>query len=174
MVQSVELLLDDDVDASVRRQWERLAAAGLPSQARHAGPTNAPHVTLTVRARIDQGVDPALHDAVADLPLPLRLGALACFGRERFVLVQLVVPDVRLLALHAAVAVALGPDPDDAEAGGNLAPGRWTPHVTLARRLTPEQVSTALSALRDHRTDGDGQAVCCRRWDGDARRAWPV
>ena len=120
-------------------------------------------------------MEPALHDAVSDLPLPLRLGALACFGHRRLVLVRLVVPDVRLLALHAAVAVALGPDPDDAEAAGNLAPGRWTPHVTLARRLTPEQVAAALTALHPvGRAEGNGRAVCCRRWDGDARRAWPV
>ena len=173
MVQSVELLLDDGTDACVRAHWERLAAAGLPSQARHAGPTNRPHVTVAVRARLDPGLEPALRAAVRDLPLPLRLGGLTCFGRDRFVLVRLVVPDVRLLALHAAVASGLGPDPDDVDARGNLAPGRWTPHVTLARRLTPEQVGAALGALSGRpggTSDIDGYAVGCRRWDGDARR----
>jgi len=173
VVQSVELLLDDGTDGSVRAQWDLLAGTGLPSQARHAGPTNRPHVTVAVRAWLDPGLEPALRAAVGDLPLPLRLGGLTCFGRNRFVLVRLVVPEVGLLALHAAVCSALGPDPDDVEARGNLAPGRWTPHVTLARRLMPEQVGAALGVLSGApggTSDIDGHAVGCRRWDGEARR----
>jgi len=37
VAQSVELLLDEASDSLVRDQWARLAAAGLPSQARHLG-----------------------------------------------------------------------------------------------------------------------------------------
>ncbi len=41
-VQSVELMLGEATDSAVRTQWESLAAAGLPSQARHPGPTTLP------------------------------------------------------------------------------------------------------------------------------------
>ncbi len=34
MAQSVELLLDERADAAVRRQWNLLAEAGLPSERR--------------------------------------------------------------------------------------------------------------------------------------------
>ncbi|MBM4548013.1 2'-5' RNA ligase family protein, partial [Rhodococcus hoagii] len=34
MVQSVELLLDPDIDATVRAEWRRLSSARLPSQDR--------------------------------------------------------------------------------------------------------------------------------------------
>lgn len=173
MVQSVELLLDEASDAQVRQQWDRLIDLGLPSQGRHPGASNAPHVTLAARARIDTTREPALRNEVACLPVPLRLGALACFGRGRFVLVRLVVADTVLLRLHARVAGALGPDPDDPEGTGNLAPGRWTPHVTLAHRLSAEQVGGALAALEAW-TEVDGAAVGCRRWDSVAREVWSL
>lgn len=170
MVQSVELLLDEASDSAVREQWARLREAGLPSQARHTGASNRPHVTVAARAAIDPGWEPALRAAVAGLPMPLRLGALACFGRRQFVLVRLVVPDAALLALHAAVADALGADPDGMR---NLAAGEWTPHVTLARRLSAAQVGAALEALGGAGRQ-QGAAVGCRRWDGAARREWPL
>ena len=173
MVQSVELLLDETSDAVVRRQWERLAAAGLPSQAHHAGASNAPHVTLAARAQIDIRYETDVSVAVSGLPMPLRLGALACFGRSRFVLVRLVVVHPDLLALHAAVAGVLGPDPDDHAGTGNLAPGRWTPHVTLGRRLSAAEVGEALTVLGGM-AELDGSAVRCRRWDGEAKREWAV
>lgn len=168
MVQSVELLLDDETDAEVRRQWDRLAAAGLPSQSAHGGTSNRPHVTLAVRRRIDGRADPLLREAARALPLPVRLGALACFGRRQFVLVRLLVPDGSMLGLHAAVAAVLGPDPDGFR---NLAPGRWTPHVTLGRRLGGRDVARALE-LVGGAPERAGAAVACRRWDGDVRREW--
>ena len=173
MVQSVELLLDEASDAQVRQQWDRLTAAGLPSQGRHPGTSNAPHVTLAARARIDVTREPALRAEVACLPMPVRLGALACFGRERFVLVRLVVAETQLLRLHERVAEALGPDPDDPEGTGNLAPGRWTPHVTLAHRLSAEQVAAALTVL-GRWAEAEGSVVGCRRWDSVARRVWQL
>ncbi len=173
MVQSVELLLDEATDALVRRQWERLAAAGLPSLARQGSGAGIPHVTLAARRWIDPASEPGVRVAARALPIPLRLGALACFGRSRFVLVRLVAVDVELLGLHARVAAALGPDADDPDQQGNLAPGRWTPHVTLGRRFSPEQVTAALGIL-DGAGWHAGLAASCRRWDGDGKRQWPV
>ncbi len=104
MLQSVEALLDPVLDASVREEWARLLEAGLPSQARHTGASNAPHVTLAVAERIGADADARLPGALpADLPtvrlggllvlpgrsgryvglLPAALAALADVGRER-------------------------------------------------------------------------------------------
>jgi hypothetical protein len=84
------------------------------------------------------------------------------------VLVRVVVANRALLDLQARVTTALGPDPRTAH---HFAPGSWTPHVSLARRLTADQVGSALAAL-GATPDLDGRAVACRRWDGDARREW--
>lgn len=169
-MQSVELLLDEVTDTHVREQWQVLAGAGLPSQARHQGSTNAPHVTLAVREAIDPGSEPALRRVASRMPLPVRLGATAVFGRHRYVLVRLLVVDAPLLELHAALAAALGPD----GRGDPLTePGRWTPHVTLARGLSAVGIGQALEVLGGARPV-DGQAVDCRRWDSEARTAWSL
>jgi len=94
MTQSVELLLDDELDAAVRAQWATLVAAGLPSQARHTGETNRPHVTLTVASSVQPYIEIALKSALTGrLPLSVQLGGLLCFaGRDgRLVLTRSVV-----------------------------------------------------------------------------------
>jgi len=168
VVQSVELTLDGAADAAVRGEWGRLAAAGLPSQAHHLAPSNRPHVTLAAPSSIDPACEPSLRAAAEGLlPLDVRLGAVAVFGRGPFVLVRVVVTNPTLLALHALVSGIVG-TPD----GTNMSPGRWTPHVTLARRIAGHQVPDALAAL-----DGGelhARCVAVRRWDGDARREWVV
>ena len=170
MAQSVELLLDDVSDAAIRAQWDALAAAGLPSLARQAAPSHRPHVTLAARRSVDPAVESVLAHAVHALPLRVRIGALACFGRGSYVLVRVLAASTTLLELQAAVTAVLGPDPATEHHFGT---GRWTPHITLARRLTADQVAAALTVLSGP-AEHDGRAVGCRRWDGDARREWPL
>ncbi len=145
------------------------AGGGRPAQpgaARRGVEPAARH--LAARRAIDAALEPALADAVSSLPLPVRVGAVACFGRGPYVLVRVVVANRALLDLQVRVTAALGPDPRTAH---HFAPGNWTPHVSLARRLTADQVGRALAAL-GATPDLDGRAVACRRWDGDARREW--
>lgn len=171
-VQSVELLLDTASEAVVRHQWRALAEAGLASLHRHTGESNAPHVTLAVRQRIPPELDGALAGAVTGLPVPLVLGGLLVFCRRRCVLARAVVPSRELLDLQSAVHEVL-------EAAGettgpsatHLAPGAWTPHVTLARNLTVDEVGTAVAALGAV-ADARASATAVRRWDALARRTW--
>jgi 2'-5' RNA ligase len=153
---SIELLLDAESEATVRGEWHRLADAGLSSLAAHTAPSNRPHITLLVRPTLaEQG----FREAVARLPLPVRLGAPILFGAgDRRVLARQVVPTEALLALHRDVHTAAGAGPDAA----HTAPGAWTPHVTLARRLRLETLPDALGALGP---EIDGQLVALRRWD---------
>jgi 2'-5' RNA ligase len=160
--------MDHHTDGALRAEWAALAAVGLPSPARRGGDSQRPHVTLAARRLLDAACEPALAEAVGALPLPVRVGAIACFGRGSYVLVRLVVASRALLDLQAAVTGVLGPDP---ATDRHFAPGRWTPHVTLARRLTAAQVGAAVAVLAAGR-DLEGRAVACRRWDGDARREW--
>lgn len=75
---------------------------------------------------------------------------------------RLVIPSRALLSVHADVTEILGPGLP------HLEPDRWTPHVTLARRLLPEQVGTAIGLLLGA-PDIDGRSTAVRRWDGDNR-----
>ena len=169
MVQSVELLLDAGLDAGVRAEWAALADAGLPSQARHTGASNAPHVTLAIAASVPPDVEAAMHGLGGSMPVPLRLGGLLLFGRgERRILVRAVVPSAELLALHARAAALVDLLPGTSH---QLVPGAWTPHVTLARGMPVDRLPDALRALGDV-GEPAGTAVAVRRWDGDARRTW--
>ena len=167
VTQSVELLLDEGLDALVRSDWDALAVAGLPSQGRHRSTSNRPHVTLAAMKAVDPALEPQMVRALGDFPVPVRLGALSVFGRDRFVLVRAVVPDIELLRRQALLGTVLG---SGAELP-YLQAGHWVPHVTLAHLMTADQVAVALSVVRGPR-EADGYAVGVRRWDGDARREW--
>ncbi|MBO0676380.1 2'-5' RNA ligase family protein [Mycolicibacterium sp. S2-37] len=172
MVHSVELLFDPDTDAAVRRLWTDLSAAGIRSQAGHRSPTNRPHVTVTVAPEMSDAVDAALRPLLGLLPLDGLIGAPMLFGGRTLTLVRLLVPSAELLALHAAVDEACRPHTP----GGPLphaAPGQWTPHVTLARRVAPDQLPAAMSV------PGIGSDIACRvtalrHWDGDNRVEHPI
>ncbi len=164
-MRSIELVLDDDTDAAIRAEWLALAESGLPSLASHTAPSNRPHITLAAGAALEP--DQVGDDALEALPLPLRFSALATFpaGRDRFVLVRTVVVSSDLLALHASVlAGTVDPVPTSR-------PGAWTPHVTLARRLTAAQVGAAHALLSP---PADGIATAARFWDGESKTIVPL
>ncbi|KTS07206.1 hypothetical protein NS283_01625 [Microbacterium testaceum] len=163
-VVSLELTFDQSSDAAVRREWDALLAAGLPSQAQHTGASNRPHVTMLVRSSLNEIDGSTFEDG---LPLGLTLGAPVLFGRGRSrVLARSVVPSAALLRLHAAVHAEAGAIEED----DHTAPGAWTPHVTLARRVPLEHLSEALTVVA---AAGGGElsvrATCLRRWDAADR-----
>jgi 2'-5' RNA ligase len=171
VTQSVELTLDPGTDAAVRGLWARLAAAGLPTEQRVTpSPSHCPHVTLFAADRLDPGADAALPGLLAGLDLSLRVGGLLAFGPRRgsVVLARQVVVDRPLLDLQTAVATLCGADPD-----GHFGPGRWTPHVTLARRVPVERLSAVVHALGDLPDLAAGSRRC-RRWDSDQRSTWEL
>jgi 2'-5' RNA ligase len=167
MVHSVELLFDDDTDASVRRIWDDLTDAGVRSLASSTSPSNRPHVTLSVADHMDDAVNDALSPLLRVLPLPCTIGAPMLFGSGPFTLVRLMIPSAELLALHADVHarclphMSPGPLP-------HAEPAHWTPHVTLARRVAKEKLADALS-LRGLSRDRRATAVAIRHWDGNNR-----
>ena len=167
MVQSAELLLDSGLDTTVRREWAALSDAGLPSQNRHRDESNRPHITVSVASSMPASVDSGT--AVRFDPFDVRLGGLVVFGGRTATLARLVVPSVELLDLHARMHAAVGPGSFD-----NVAIGHWTPHVTLARRLTPDEAGAATRLLCPHLDDLIGSAVALRRWDGDNKCEWRI
>src|SRR4051812_41528355 len=173
VTQSVELLLDDDLDAAVRAEWDALLAAQLPSQGRHTGETNRPHITLTIAASVPPYLETALKaELTGQLPVPVRLGGLLIFaGRGgRYVLARSVVVNSDLLELQASCAALFEGLPGTS---ATLRPGFWTPHVTLARNVPAAAVGTALEVLGDL-LDLAGSGPAVRRWDSERRTAWRV
>ena len=168
MVHSVELVFDPDTEAAIRHIWDELRDAGIPSQA----PASRPHATLTVAERIDPEVEPLLRPLVARFPFPCRIGAPLVFGRTKAVLSRLVVPTTELLDVHSEVhrlcLPHLQPGPM-----ANALPGQWTAHVTVARRVMPNQLGRAVR-IAGKPPEIKGSVVGLRRWDGNSKREYPI
>lgn len=163
-ITSIELLLDDDAEARVRADWDALAAAGVSSMAAHTSASNRPHVTLLARST----AVPHPFRLDAALPLPLVLGPPLLLGDgDRRVLARSIVPSTALLALQAAVLRAAG----EGDEGPHFAPGRWTPHVTLARRIRLVDLPVALARLGP---PIEALGVALRRWDAATATVSPV
>ena len=170
MTQSVELLLDDATNAEIRAQWDRLGDAGLPTSRRTVpSPSHAPHVTLWAGDLVDPLDDERLPGLVADLDLELVVGGLLLFGPRRggYVLVRQVVASAALLDLQQRVVRTLR-----TPAYRGFEDGRWSPHVTLARRVGRDQVGASLAALAGSPPELVGRVRSARRWDSDRRMAW--
>lgn len=169
MVQAVELTLDRTSDDRVRAEWAALRDAGLPSLADHTGATNAPHVTLHVRDDLAPEGEDRLVPLADRLPLELWVGSVVLFhSRRRWVVARQVVVDRALLDLHDGVAAAVG-------GGGSplTLPGRWVPHVSIARGVRDEQLPAVLGLLATTPPYA-ATATRLRRWDQAARQAWDV
>ncbi|MFD7701789.1 2'-5' RNA ligase family protein [Streptomyces caelestis] len=128
----MELLPDTATETHVREMWRMTAAAGLPSLAEHRHPTNRPHMTLATCEDLRPPVRAELATLLdAGLPAPFRLDGLLRFEGRTRVLAWSVAADAEVLELHRRVWEVL------ASTTGHLnplhAPGRWIPHVTLAR-----------------------------------------
>ena len=172
MVQSIELLLDEQTEAAFRRSWTTLADAGLPSLASHSGDSNRPHVTLAVTEgsgfehaaaglrAVFEGWD------LAGAGLAATVGSPVLFGghKHRWVLARQIVPGRPLLTLHSAVHRALQLHVPDVEVIAQTRPDSWTPHASLARRITADRLGEALGAV------DLGPLPCrftaARLWDG--------
>lgn len=168
MVHSVELVFDPDTESAVRRIWDALRDADVPSQA----PASRPHVTLTVAQHIDRGADVALTELVDRFPLPCRLGATLIFGRSVGVLARLLVPTDELLEIQAEAYRLCLPSMDPGPMP-HAEPGNWTPHVTLARRVAPARLVTAVR-IGGRPAEIVGQVTGLRHWDGDKRVEYPI
>jgi hypothetical protein len=168
MVHSIELLFAPDTEAAVRRIWDDLAAAELPSRT----PAGRPHVTLIAAEHVDAAVDELLPAVARRLPLRCAIGAPVLFGQGHVVFTRLVVPSSELLELHAEAYRLCGPHLTPGPMDHSL-PGQWTAHVTLARRVLPAQLGRALR-IAGKPPEIAGRVVGLRRWDGNAKREYPI
>ncbi|PZE23068.1 2'-5' RNA ligase family protein [Curtobacterium sp. MCBD17_028] len=167
-MRSIELVFDDATDGALRAGWRALVDAGLPSLALHDSPSNRPHVTLVAGPTLEPV--PCLPAVAATHPAEVRFGGLTLFpaARGRFVLVRAVVVSEALGAFHRRV--------HEVVPGGlpTSLPDAWSPHVTIARRLPPEALPAAVSALAAVPVPEFGAVAGVRFWDGDERVVTPL
>ncbi|QYF74254.1 2'-5' RNA ligase family protein [Cryobacterium sp. PAMC25264] len=181
-MRSIELTFDPTAESAFRAEWAALQEAGLPNLGRHSDSSNRPHLTLAagpgleltdaLRAVFQTRPEPQPQSQPArrhtPLPVELRVSGLVLFraGSGRFVLARPVVMTRALLELHRSV---LEHAPGAAEL---TQPDRWTPHVTLARHISGDQVARALEILTD--LPPAGTCVEARYWNGETKTLTPL
>jgi hypothetical protein len=154
---AIELLPDAVGCDAVRRDWQALRDAGLPSQLDHRGTTNSPHLTLVAAPRMGPDVEQAARDLLGPLlPSQVRVAGIGLLGGARVTLVRLVDAPDPLVRAVLDLRTRVG----DAQHPG------WLPHITLARRIARADVPAALEVL-GHVDEVLGVATM-RRWDPDA------
>lgn len=155
---ALELLPDDEGDAAVRRDWQALRDAGLPSQLDHPGRTNAPHLTVVAAPALpDTALDVARARLGSLLPVRARAAGLLLLGGERVTVARAVDVDDDVVRRVLAVRVQV---PDRQHLG-------WLPHVTLARRLPRADAQRAVDALGHE--DVVLTFTALRHWDPEKR-----
>ncbi len=155
---ALELLPDDAGCEVVRRDWQALHDARLPSQLDHRGTTNSPHVTVVAAPALATDDERRARELVVPLlPIEVRAGGIGILGGTRVSLVRLLdVPDELVRAV-----LDLRADVADVQHVG------WLPHVTLARRISRVEVPAALEVLGH--ADVTLSLTSLRRWDPEAR-----
>ena len=173
MAHSIELLLDEDSDAAIRRVWHRLSDAGLPSQLRVKSDTNRPHITVLAADRILPDGDATLSELRVRFPLPVVVGAPVIFGGGKMTLARLIVASADLLDLHRDIYRRCLPS-TRSHPSRTARPGTGPRTRRSGAAFTAEQVARALDVIEDLSADISADVVGLRRWDGDARieRCW--
>lgn len=155
---ALELVCDEAGDAGVRRDWQRLRDAGLPSQLDHTGATNAPHLTVvSAPALSDDAIDVARVRLGGLLPIRARAAGLVLLGGERLTVARVLDVDDQVVRRVLAVRAQV---PDRQHVG-------WLPHVTLARRLERADAQRALDVLGHD--DVELTFDVLRQWDPESR-----
>jgi hypothetical protein len=146
VVAALELYLDQVADRRLRRLWDAMEEAGIPSLRDLTHGRHRPHVSLVGAKTFDQAaVVRALDGVVVAPPLRVQLDFVGLFrGR---VLWLGVTPTAELLAHHADVAARL------AAAGipifDEYQPGTWVPHCTVSMRVPHPLIPPALRLCLD-------------------------
>ena len=133
------LLLDESAEHAVRRLWQRLEEAGVPTLLSHTHGRHLPHLTYASLRSYDLDlVGTALSALPAAGTLTVHFDALGMFRRSRCWLVPAVTSEL-VLRQEAAVAAVLS---TGADLHRHYLPGAWLPHLTLAPRLHLDQLTT--------------------------------
>src|SRR5689334_4975312 len=86
---ALELLPDEAGCDAVRRDWQALRDAGLPSQLDHRGATNSPHVTAVAAPALGRTEEQLAVELLGPLlPTDVRAAGIALIGGHRVSLVR--------------------------------------------------------------------------------------
>jgi hypothetical protein len=139
------MYFDDRADAAVRKLWQALAEAGLPSLATYTHRRHRPHVSLAVAESLAAADLTQLRTVLTSRRRVLQLYVLGTFPGGDGVLFLGAAVTADLLAFHRDVHGALAGQP--VEHSPHYLPGSWVPHCTLAEGLDKATAAMAFGLL---------------------------
>jgi 2'-5' RNA ligase len=147
MTYAVDLNLDAQSSATVRRIWERLAAQGI-SDFMHRVEVS-PHLCL---AGYDDADEARLAEVFAEFceaaaPLPIEFHSVGVFPQPEPVLFLAPRPSAALMERHAAFHALA--EKAGLESHPYYRPANWVPHCTLAMRITSEALPRAFAEIAE-------------------------
>jgi 2'-5' RNA ligase superfamily len=145
MAHALEMYFDDRADAAVRKLWQRLAVAGLPTLATWTHRRHRPHVSLLVAESLAAADLAPLRSVLMARQPTVPLYVLGTFPGSEGVLFLGVPATSDLLAFHRGVHAALGDQPVGHWPYYLL--GNWVPHCTLAEGLDKAETTKAFGLL---------------------------
>jgi 2'-5' RNA ligase len=138
MVAAIELYVDQDADRRLRRLWDAMEAADVPSLRDLTHGRHRPHISLAAAPLFDPvRVTEALRGLRVAAPIELSLDFVGLFrGR---VLWLGPAPTAPLIAHQAVVLARL--DAAAVTVFDEYRPGAWVPHCTVSMRVPPREDS---------------------------------
>lgn len=160
---ALELVPDEEGQELVRRDWQALHDAGLPSELDHRSPTDAPHITVVAASDLPDGALDVARVRLGNLlPVGARAAGLLLLGGEHLTVARAVHLDDDVVRRVLAVRVQV---PDRLHVG-------WLPHLRLARGVDRADAQRAVDVL------GHEDVVLTltelRRWDPERGRVTTI
>lgn len=139
---AVEMYMDGESEAKIRRIWQFLAEAGIKSAMFEAG--YRPHVSLGVSEELDvEGLAKELSSFAKTIStFEMTLSSVGLFHSSESVIFLGVTPTQRLLDINGAFHQFSGKYAKAQRA--NYYAGSWVPHCTLAFGLSNDMISQAI------------------------------
>ena len=145
MTGGAALYFDKETDAAIRRLWQVIDDAGLPSKMLSLA--YPPHMTILVCENSDlEAMREALGEFVAHQPpIELNFHSLGVFNTPDGVIYLAPVTDQHLLAFHSALWTIM--EPHSKQVNELYRPGKWVPHITLNVEVPADQIGDVMEAL---------------------------
>ena len=144
MSRGVVIRFQPEADEQLRAIWTVLATARLPSLSQHTHGRHAPHLSLVVAASMS---NERAADAVVGLPQPRLIDFEAVGYFPQGVVHLVAVPNRELLDLQRRVPATLLLANAMTQPWPASQPGEWSPHVTLAYGVSPQDLAAAVPLI---------------------------
>jgi len=146
MALAICLLFDTRSDRAIRKLWDRLEDAGVPSLRSHTHGRHVPHLSYAVLRQWDLAAVAAAVGQLGDgEPVDLSFDGVGLFRRGRAWLLAGVPADVVTRQERVVAAVT----DTGAELHRHYHPGRWLPHCSIAPRAPLDRLPQLAAAAYD-------------------------